>query len=414
MEQVNSFKSAILVTIEKLSLNEKEDIVKKIKSKKNIRKLILKALDKSDPNNILYFTSTNGAREYVRSRTPEDLLGEMTSSSNSNLNSIIDDYVDRFFIENEVLNLENEIQRIANIDKVEKKIRFLSIESNDNNEFYQNVWSYFSNCFVGNEPDISYEEIRADLIVAALKEAEHYKDDAIIISKIDPYDSDLDIIEAIKLVELYINKNEAQELMKYINKNSILSGLLIQNLLDHAYFNKNNFKKITPFDLDEKLSYISDIKTKANILKQIIDGHKIDNLRIDSIDALTLVLENAILLNIYSNNKDNFSYNELSLYAGNADLDESIINKRIKTNSKIVNDMLKNGLNTTELELAEIINKLDDKSLYFLANMYVVSRSGENIDNLIYYGSKEQIHIYNLLESKELKDLIKDKNIKID
>ena len=410
MEQVNSFEKAIQVTIDKLSLNESIDIVHKIKSKKNIKKLILKALDKTDPKNLLYFTSTAGARDYIRVRSPKDLLGEMTSSSNNDLNAIIDDYVNRFFEENDSLKLEDEIERIANIDKVEKKIRYLSTESIDDNEFYQNVWSYFSNCFVGKDSYISYEEIRADLIEAALKEAEHYKDEAIIVNNIDPNDPDMDIIDAIKLVEKYIDNNKSQELMGIINKNPTLSGLLIQNLLDHAYFNKNNLKKITPFDLDEKLSYIPDIKTKAHILKEIIDGHKVDNLRISNIDSLTLVLQNAILLNIYSNNKENFSYDENSIYAGHAKLDESIIHKRIKTNSMIVNDLLSKGMDTTESDLANIINKFDDKTLYFLCNMYVVSRSYEkSIDNLIYYGNKEQIHVYNLLESKELKKLIKDK-----
>ena len=88
------------------------------------------------------------------------------------------------------------------------------------------------------------------------------------------------------------------------------------------------------------------------------------------------------------------------------------------TNNNIANNLIIHGKNTSIEDLSNIINNLSDKDKYFLSNIYVLSRSiSENtnkLDNSIYYGTNEQIYVYDGKNNITLKeDIINEFSLEI-
>lgn len=136
---VNSLKEAIDITLYKLNYDkDNTDIIKK---------LILDALYKDSS----HFTRTNNAREYVSNLSKKEILQELIDNSkpSNDIDEVIDRYIKRnYTTSNEFREL---IHEKSDLDKVSKKIRYFNIISDNDKEFYDNVWNYFSKIFVGEQ-----------------------------------------------------------------------------------------------------------------------------------------------------------------------------------------------------------------------------------------------------------------------
>lgn len=402
---VSSLKEAIDITIEHIGYN-KDDI-------SIIRKLIYKALE----NDSKPFTRTAGARDYIKKSLNNNgiisELKEKSSTISNDINEIIKNYIDKYFINKNNIYGEqkNSIKENTNIEKVERKIKYLSTSSIDDQDYYFKRWNVFTNIFSGKDSTISSEELKYDMIYSALEQAENYRECATILKKIDPMSRDLTKMDAIKIVEEYIYNNKYCELIELINISPILSGLLLQNLFEYIENSKKD--EFSLFKLDQELEKIPDLKARSNILLQILNGEKYKDFEKEKI--IINVLKNTLSLSIYTNNKKYIDYEERKLYTGNIpNISEEVIHNRIEENNKIANNMIINGKNTTNEDLMNFINNLNDKEKYFLANIYVLSRSSKEnqnkLDNSIYYGTNEQIYIYGLLEMEDLLKLLKQEN----
>lgn len=138
-DKVTSLKEAIDITLYKLNYNNNDTNI--------IKKLILNALSgKSD-----YFTRTSEAREYVSSLTRGQILKELMNNSikSDDIDEIIDTYINKYFKQS--TECRELIREKSDLEKVSKKIRYFNIISSDDKEFYDNVWKYFSNIFVGEQ-----------------------------------------------------------------------------------------------------------------------------------------------------------------------------------------------------------------------------------------------------------------------
>ncbi|MBE6159816.1 MAG: hypothetical protein E7157_02080 [Lactobacillales bacterium] len=394
---VSSLKEAIDITIEHIGY-DKDDI-------SIIRKLIHKALEMDSKP----FTRTAGAREYIKNAIINNSiineLREKTNTISQDINEVIEIYIDKFF-RKKVYNYEqekNEIKENTSLDKVERKIKFINTSSIDDQDFLTNRWNIFTNIFSGNDSTMSAEELKYNMIYIALEQAEIHRDKATILKQIDPLSKELTKMDAIKIVEEYIYNQKTNELIELINNNPILSGLLLQNLFD--YIDEEKIDKFSLYELDNELEKIPDLKTRSNILLQVLNGEEILNL--DREKVIINILKNTLALSMYTNNKPYIDYEERRLYTGMSnETEEQVIQNRIMTNNQFSNNLVINGKNTTNEELINFINNISEKEKYFLANIFVLSRSTQEnknkLDNSIYYGTNEQIYVYGLLEKEKL------------
>lgn len=413
MYQVKSLKEAIDICLEKYGYNETNiDIIKN---------LINCALN----GQVNYFTRTNGAREYVEKKLSNNgILNELISTTNSmsdDINKIIEDYINMFFRKIEknkqVYNIKEIIKNESNLDKVKQKIRYISIESLNDIDFKNNLWTTFQNIFCGNDKTITSTELRYDMIFATLEQAEFYRDKATILKDIDPKSTDLTKMDSIKIVEDYIYNDKLIELLELINENMYLAGHLLQNLFDYTYFEKETKTNINSLiELDKELEKITDINIRRKILIESLNYNTNPILNLEPERVLVDVLKNTLSLSIYTNNKKAIDYEERKLYTGESNKEEKFIHNRIFTNNEIANKLIINGKNTSIEDLKNFINNLTDKEKIFLGNIYVISRSlkenKDKLDNSIYYGTNEQIYIYGLLEKEELIESLKEQNYK--
>ena len=382
MNNVNSLKDAIDITLLRLNYN-KDDI-------DIIKKLINKAL----VGETIYFTSAYGAREYVKNITKEELLKELITVSKSNsteINEVINSYIDNCFKSKENVNSIAD----SDLDKISKKLRYFSTISSNDEEFNSNIWNYFTNVFVGKEENISLKEIRDDMISAAINSANLCYGDKDRIKPVDKNSKDITQMDAVILAKDFADNEEIDQLYKNINSNQIFSGVLLQNLFDYTYFKKDLINKKICKDIDKELENIEDLKEKADALLKIINGKKTKNINLSRNKVLKGLLINTLNLSIYTNNKKSIDYDEKKLYIGNSmEYNDEIIKNRIITNNKLATTILENNF-----------NNFNDKELYFLTNIYVISRSIEEnkkkLNNSIYFGSEEQIKVYQLLNDKE-------------
>jgi len=404
---VSSLKEAIDICLEKYGYNKCDINI--------IRTLIKNAIR----GNVNYFTRTAGARDYISSNIHNNgIINEIinvTKCNSNNFNEIVEMYIDKFFRKKQKINPIESIREKTNFDKVVQKLRYLSTISSNDQEFMSNAWSTFTNIFSGNDRTITSEEIRYDMIYAALKKAEIYRDNATILKTIDPTSNNLTKMDAIKLVEEYVYSSNIEQLIYIINRNPNLSGILLQNLFDYTYLNKDvKDNKYSLNELDKHLEVSLDLKDRSNIIMELLSNEKIKDYNLEKERVIVNLLKNTLLLNIYTHNKKYLDYDEKKLYAGNINSPKEIIHNRITTNNNIANNLIINGKSTTYEYLINVINNLSDKEKYFLSNIYVLSRSTKEnknkLDNAIYYGTNEQIYVYGLLEKEEFIELLKQKN----
>ena len=403
--EVSSLKEAIDICLEKYGYTVNNIDI--------IRNLINSAIK----GEAKYFTRTAGARDYINSNIHNNgIINEIVlavKSASDDLSEIIELYIDKFFRKKEKINPITSIEEKSDLEKIVQKIRYLNTISSDDQEFLNNMWNTFTNVFSGNDKMITAEEIRYDMIYAALKKAESYRDNATILKKLDPLSNELTQIDAIKIVEEYIYSSNITELLQMIDKNPNLSGLLLQNLFDYTYLKKEKkSNKDSLNELDKEIEKIDDLKMRSNILLQILNDEKVEEFNLEKERLIVDLLKNTLALSAYTNNKRYLDYEERRLYSGEfKDVSEEIIHNRIITNNTIANNLVTNGKNTNFEDLKNIINNLSDKEKYFLANIYVLSRSIKDnknkLDNSIYYGTNEQIYIYGLLEKEALIEILK-------
>lgn len=405
--KVSSLKEVIDICLEKLRY-DKNDI-------SAIRNIINKAIKKD----VRAFTSVAGVKEYIEINSANNgIVNELKSTTgviSDDIEELIKAYIDKFFKKYEKENPIVPIKEKTNLEKVAQKIRYFDINSSNDQEFLNNIWNTFKNIFSGNDKTFSSEEIRYDMIYAALKKAEIYRDYATILKRIDPTSKELTEMDAIRIVEEYVYDSKINELLKLIDSNPFLSGLLLQNLFDYTYLKKETKDNKYSLDkLDKQLEKITDLKLRSNKLIQVLNGEKIEDFDLEPERLIVDLLKNTLALNIYTNNKKYVDYEERKLYIGEEnDKSEETIQNRMMTNNELANNLIIYGLDTSIEELVNIINNLNDKQKYFLANIYVLSRSTKDnknkLDNAIYYGTNEQIYIHGLLEKEELIKTLKQK-----
>ena len=400
-KRVNSLEEAIKVTATNLGYKTDNAHI--------IRKLISNALESA--NN---FTPTNGARDYVLSLNRDGVLRELfmeTQINTENLDELIEAYINKCFkIKDGISEIEN-IHQNSDLDKIAKRIRFINTTSENDYDFNIKLWDYFTRAFTGEEKYLGTKELIYDMLEAALQKANLIRDHARILKKVNINSKDMTEMDAVTLVEDYVYKGKKNQLWEGIYTNQVLSGLLLQNLFDYTYFKKED-KKIRHFELDYQLAGISNLNIKANVLNQILSGDKIAQINISREEALVEVFINTLALNIYKNNKSIVDLDEQNLYTGGEEISKEILEKRITVTEQLANSLLTNGMDTTIEDIATRLNNLTSNDIIFLANIYCKSRySSENrnkLDNSIYYGTREQTHIYNLLVDPKLKEILKE------
>ena len=401
--KVNSLKEAIDVTLHKYDYNRDNTDI--------INKLITNALNE----NFKVFTSHPiNSREYVINLGRNGVLKEMLSVTNSkstDINEIIYAYIDKCFKKKNTEDRLFEIEANSDLDKITKKIRYISTVSENDIDFQQKLWSYFSDVFVGKDYVITADEIRFDMLQAALSKAESTRDNVTVLKNIDPMSKEMTEMDAVTLVEEYVYDNNIEQLMDCINNNQIFSGLLLQNLFDYTYFKKEE-RKTAQYELDNVLSDIKHPTVRAHVIYQIMTTG-IKGYNISREEAIIEVIKNTLALNVYINNRNSVDYNEEKLYTGDIErgtLSQDKINNRVEACNRIANMLLINGLDTTVEDLANTINAFSNLQLDFLSNMFATSRStNENrskLDNSIYYGTREQSHIFELLNNSRLRSLL--------
>ena len=401
---VSSLKEAIDICLEKYGYDKNNFDI--------IRTLINNAIG----GNVNYFTRTAGARDYISSNIYNNgIVNEIintTQYASNNFNEIIEAYIDKFFRKKEKINPIQFIEEKTDLDKVVQKLRYLSTISTNDQEFMNNAWSTFTNIFSGNDKTITSDEIRYDMILAALKKAEIYRDNATILKSIDPTSNNLTQMDAIRLVEEYVYSSNINQLINMINTNPNLSGILLQNLFDYTYLNrelKDNKNSLS--ELDKQIEKIPDLKVRSNVIIQLLNGEQIDGINLEKERVIVDLLKNTLSLSMYTNNKKYLEYEERKLYTGEINNTEEVIHNRIITNNNLASNLILNGKNTSYEDLVNYINNLSDKEKYFLSNIYVLSRSTKEnkskLDNAIFYGTNEQIYVYGLLEKEEFIETLK-------
>lgn len=444
-DKVTSLKDAIDITLYKLNYNNNDTNI--------IKKLILNALSgKSD-----YFTRTNKAREYVSSLTKKQILKELMGSFiSSDIDELINNYINKNYKQS--TECRELIRKKSDLDKISKKIRYFNIVSNDDNDFYNNVWQYFSQKFAENKmnAEITSEEYLYDLEEAALIVAEQNRDHATILKKLDPMSNELTKNDAITIVDEYVYQNKKDELDYYIKNNSVLSGLLQQNLFEYLNLRKEEKMDLRMInDADNIFDNYNNHHLKEQLIFQIMNGQEIKNF-ISSDDLKIIMMQNSICMYILfkeigadfkplTNNKiknetifnENIEiFNNLSeknreilkmIYMGDSEVSsvkeinsrkdisnaeklklieqetkKAIIMRKI-TNDQIASSILKKGLATTEEDIMSIVNSYGSNIINYLTNMYIISRSTkdnrEYLNDTTYRSTNEQAYVFNLLGS---------------
>lgn len=405
---VNSFRDAINVSLIKLGYDTN--------NREIVKKLIINALEgKSN-----YFTRTNGARKYVEDQKFNNgILREMIASTkiaSASAEDIIDKYIDTMFVDNKKTDVRQLIKENHNFEKINQKIRYINTSSISDQDFVNKVWTSISNIFMGRDKNISVEEIRYDILEAALKKAEQSRDNATILKDISLYSKNLTVMDAVKLVDEYVSNNNLNDLLVAINHNQVLSGLLIQNLLDYVHFKKKGNSNVTLlYEIDKLIENKEDIQGNISLIEKMIyeETSKKNKSDLDKNDILIGLLTNSLALNFYSTNKNFIDHDERKLYCGTRLDNEEIFQKRMEKNNIVSNNIMLNGVNTTVEEVANYINNLSEDDIKTLISMFAISRSTneniEKIDNSLYYANRDQIHILNILESVELKEELNKK-----
>lgn len=400
--RVNSLQEAIGYTLEQLKYDQNNSSI--------IKKLILNALEgKSE-----YFTEEKYSKEYIQNKSKDELFKEIKDNSivSDNVDQIIDNYIMKNFEKNVEIILDK-INNNSDLDKVEKKIRYININSDNDRNFYNNVWSYFSKIFVGSDStNISSNELKNDMLQAALKVANETRDKARVLKQLSLNSEDINVVDSVILVDEYIHKGKINELLYFINTNKNLSGALLQNLLDYTYFSKNHELNISSvIKLDSVLSNVNSVQAKAELLYELMTEKKHEDFGISREDVIVDLLKNSLSLYGYSKYMDNPK--DTDMYAIN---NSALANLKKQTNNRLVEELIINGENTTVDDIVNIYNSYNDQTLHFLADTYVISRSTKDnqyrLNDLKYYTNTSIIHLFNLLDSDELKELLKMQNTK--
>lgn len=345
------------------------------------------------------FTREEFARGYVLSHNIIAEMKEKTKTISDDIQEIIENYIMKYFKTKDVNIILNEIHSNSDLDKINKRIRHISTESLNDDECEKNIWDNLKNIFLGNDKNISKEEIRYDMIEAALNTSKKISGNAEILREPNSSSKDLTKKDAIRLVEKYVYANRIEYLFDWIDQNPRLSGQLLGNLID-AYFTKDS-KTITLNDLDKMLSKI-DIKNRANELMKLLND---DNslLNISKEELISLLLRNSVAIYMYSKTKKSFDYDERKIYVADSNLDQETITQRLIKNNDLINNLI---INPSIDYITDYINNLTDVDKYFLSNMYIVSRSLEKnktiLDNAIYHGDVNSLLTLGLLEDRKL------------
>lgn len=406
MNNVATLKDAINVTLDKTGSNHFD------------LNLVQKLIEAALIGNTNFFTRSNGAREYVEGKILENnnaILNEIVTTSNSSsndINQIISDYSNKFFVHKNILPLKNIIKEKSNFTKVVKRLKRISTESIDDNDFINKAWENFCDIFKGNDKTISKDEIRYDMLEAALEKIDNNRCDAQVLRNVNLNSKELNLNEAIYLVEENIYNNNLENIINSMDHNQIFSGLLLQNLLDYTYFNKEQLKDNTTIhEVDNFIGNLSITnKQKAQYLKDVIDGRA----TLKNVDKDKLVIEllkNSLCLYMYTNEKQSLDYNERRLYAGNNNLDENTIQNRIKQNNKIISNFIYDGNDINNV--LNNIQNLSDIDIHFLTNIFVISRSKKENKKILEDQKttckvKEEIILLGILEKPELQEKLKE------
>ncbi len=209
---VTTMKEAILISLEKYGYD--------INNKKIMKKIINSAL----MGDAKYFTRHNGARDFILGQGKENILKELRGYSDSNdLNVLIDTYIENMFKKQEFE---------ADLKRVFKVIKSLNLNIENDEELREASWNYFINVFQNNNKSFSCDELKKDMIKAALE-----------VSKEDDFNQSLVLDEkkltmedSIYLVKKYVNENKLDSLLKMIETNAYLSRNLLTNMLNYVYF----------------------------------------------------------------------------------------------------------------------------------------------------------------------------------
>ena len=394
--KVNSLKDAIKICLKKYGYSNSDTHI--------IKNLIYNAID----GNYKYFTREAGARDYVMLQFKrQEIINELLKTTKLHTNDIddlINKYIDKYFGQNEIKETMIQIEENSNIDKITQKIKYLNVTANNEEEFSTEIWDSFVNIFINGSKSISKEELKYDMIYAAIIKLKKYNVDN-IIKPIDLNSEDLTIMDAIRIVDKYISDRSIEDLLLLINQNKVLSGLLIQNLLNEAYLkrdNDNSFMK----KLDNEILNYDKIELNK-ILKSIIDTEDL-NLLLSKIsltkEQLTIALiQNSLLVYMYSKDKD---INDMK------DLYSSDTNSRLQANNMLINNIKSSY--TTKDNLIEVLSNLDNKIIYFLLEMYVTTRSSskniKTLKNSVFYGTNEELEIYDILSEKDIGSLIEEQH----
>ena len=404
--KVNSLKDAIKTCLNKYGYDNSNTNI--------IKNLVYNAIE----GKYKYFTRSNGAREYVMFKYANGgIINELLSSTkikNSDIDFIVEEYIKKYFNEDEKINIKEEIKENSNIEKITQKIRYLDITANSEEEFFNKNWDTFIDIFINGSDSISSDELRYDMIYAALEEAKKYKNIDNIIKPIKLEDNNLTIMDSIRIVNDYINHESIEDLFYIINQNKIFSGLLLQNLFNFAYLKKENndnlFKK-----LDKELLKYDEIKSKANEIYSKLN-HLDSKISLNKEQIVLTLVKNSLLIYMFSKGKNIKEIEKI--YSGIKEEDKDTINNRLNTNNSIIYNLFSKKENTTKDDLVNSIYNLSDKILYYLANMYVISRSlsdsKDKLDSALFYGTKEELEIYDLLCEKDFVSLLEDKELEED
>lgn len=306
---------------------------------------------------------------------------------------------------------------------------------------------------------ITREEYIFDLEEAALRVAENNRDHAVILKNLDPMSTDLTKYDAITIVDEYVNQDRREELEYYINNNSILSGLLQQNLFDYLQLKREDKMNLDSLNYtDEMFNSHGDLKSQL-IFQMMVEEQEISNFFINREELKTVMLQNTMCMYmLFANSNINFkaltrdkTQNEKikmenvaifrnlpieeqkklkDIYMSNTEVygaqninsrtDISVeqkqqlievetieaIRARKNTNDRIARMLLEKGETTNIDDLQDMISGLGDDMIKFLTNMYIISRSTKNnidvLNNVTYSATKDQTHVFNLLSDNEL------------
>lgn len=391
--QVNSLKEAILISLEKFGYT--------LNDRKIVKKIILSALDGTAKN----ITRNNGAQQYVLSQGKEEIIKELSKYSNSKeIDEIIDDYINNAFRKKEIK---------ADLKRVEKIIKSLNLNVENDEELMDKTWNYFLDVYENKNENFSKQELKNDIVVAALKQSKINRGNVEILSTPELTDEDLTVNDSLVLVDKYIYDGKEDELMTAIDKNPYLFGNLLKNLLNYVYFEKQN--NIGTNKLDSYFNKLNlNIKQKIDVLKRMINSdysyvrdYNIELMDINKNEILIELIKNSIYLNIYSSSNNGIDNEEGRLYTGEENVENSVVKKIIDENNRFLYPYLEKGFEQDIDEIYNNIININDKDIKFLCNIYIRSRcdlKNRKVINEI-KGKKndpKKIYVIGILEDEKL------------